>query len=126
MRIGELAERAGVTPRTIRYYEKLGLLGPSERAGTGFRYYGEAELARLEKIDSLKQLGLSLEEIQGVIDLYFADAAGALQGKQKIVQMLEQHLRETERKIADLVAFRAELQANIARMRRWIAESERS
>lgn len=126
MRIGELAERAGVTPRTIRYYEKLGLLGPSERAGSGFRYYGEAELARLEKIDSLKQLGLSLDEIQGVIDLYFADAAGALQGKQKIVQMLEQHLRETERKIAGLVAFRAELQANIARMRRWIAESERS
>lgn len=126
MRIGELAERAGVTPRTIRYYEKLHLLGPSEREGTGFRYYGEAELARLEKIDSLKKLGLSLDEIQGVIDLYFTDAAGALQGKQKIVQMLEQHLRETERKIADLVAFRAELQANIARMRRWVAEAERS
>jgi MerR family copper efflux transcriptional regulator len=126
MRIGELAERAGVTPRTIRYYEKLQLLGPSERTGRGFRYYTEAELARLKKIDTLKELGLSLEEIQSVIDLYFAEADGALQGQQKILQILEQHLRDTESRIADLVAFRADLQANIARMRHWIAETERS
>ena len=51
---------------------------------------------------------------------------GALQGKQKILQILEQHLRDTESRIADLVAFRADLQANIARMRRWIAETEPS
>lgn len=123
MRIGELAERAGVTPRTIRYYEKLQLLGPSERAGRGFRYYTEVELARLEKIDALKNLGLSLEEIQSVIDLYFAEVGGALQGKQRILEILEQHLRETESRIVDLVAFRADLQANIARMRRRIAET---
>ncbi|PSO72672.1 MAG: transcriptional regulator, partial [Cyanobacteria bacterium QH_8_48_120] len=67
MRIGELAEQAGVTPRTIRYYESLGLLEPSEREGTGFRYYTEAELARLQKINALKELGLSLEEISSVL-----------------------------------------------------------
>ncbi|WP_442949051.1 MerR family DNA-binding transcriptional regulator [Nostoc sp.] len=39
MRIGELADKAGVTPRTIRYYESLGLLYPSERQGRSFRYY---------------------------------------------------------------------------------------
>ncbi len=73
MRIGELADQAGVTPRTIRYYEDLGLLGPSEREGQGFRYYTEIELTRLKKIDHLKQMGLSLEEIGEVIPLYCED-----------------------------------------------------
>ena len=59
MRIGELADEAGVTPRTIRYYETLGLLGPCEREGHGFRYYSEAELTRLKKIDALKHLGFA-------------------------------------------------------------------
>ena len=57
MRIGELAEQAGVTPRTIRYYEDLGLLGPNEREGHGFRYYTETELTRLKKIDARKIAG---------------------------------------------------------------------
>jgi DNA-binding transcriptional MerR regulator len=82
MRIGKLAQKAGVTPRTIRYYENLGLLSPSEREGAGFRYYTETELAKLHKIDCLKSLGLTLEEITTVIDLYFEDATG-LRGKQK-------------------------------------------
>jgi DNA-binding transcriptional MerR regulator len=54
MRIGEFAEQAGVTPRTIRYYEDLGLLGPNEREGQGFRYYTSTELATLKK-DRLAQ-----------------------------------------------------------------------
>ena len=70
MRIGEFAEQAGVTPRTIRYYEDLGLLGPNQREGQGFRYFTEAELGRLKKIEALKQLGLSLEEIGEVLPLY--------------------------------------------------------
>ena len=69
MRIGEFAEQAGVTPRTIRYYEGLGLLGPNEREGQGFRYYTEIELKRLQKIDTLKQLGLTLEEIGEVLSI---------------------------------------------------------
>lgn len=76
MRIGKLAERVGITPRTIRYYEQIDLLSPSERVGRGFRHYTEYELARLQKIDALKQLGLSLDEIRSVIDLYFEDAMG--------------------------------------------------
>jgi MerR family transcriptional regulator, copper efflux regulator len=121
MRIGELAQRAGVTPRTIRYYESLGLLGPSEREGSGFRYYTEAELARLQKIQALKELGLSLEEISTVIPLYFEDPTG-LRGKQKIVEILMGHLQETDEKIEALTQFRSELQANIDRIQRWIDE----
>jgi DNA-binding transcriptional MerR regulator len=121
MRIGELAERAGVTPRTIRYYESLGLLGPSERVGSGFRYYTEVELTKLQKINSLKELGLSLEEIATVIPLYFADPSG-LRGKQKILEILKSHLQETDEKLNALAQFRSDLQTNIDRIQRWIDE----
>jgi DNA-binding transcriptional MerR regulator len=121
MRIGEFAEQAGVTPRTVRYYESLGLLGPSEREGSGFRYYTEVELARLHKITALKNLGLSLEEITTVIPLYFEDPTG-LQGKRKILEILKEHLQETEDKINSLESFRSELEANINRIQHWIDE----
>jgi MerR family copper efflux transcriptional regulator len=66
MRIGDLAQRAGVTPRTVRYYESIGLLPPGDREGQGQDYYPAATLARLPKIDRLKQPGLSLDEIGAV------------------------------------------------------------
>ena len=123
MRIGELAEQAGVTPRTIRYYEDLGLLGPSEREGQGFRYYTEAELARLKKIDMLKQLGLTLEEIVPVISLYCEDPTG-LRGKQRVLEILEAHLQETDEKIEALQRFRSEIQANIGKIRQFIEQKQ--
>ena len=64
MRIGELAGRAGVTLRTIRHYERLGLLPKGEREGNGRHYYPEVSIARLEKIDQLKRLGLTLETVK--------------------------------------------------------------
>lgn len=121
MRIGELAQKAGVTPRTIRYYEDLGLLGPSEREGKGFRYYTEVELARLRKIDALKGLGLSLEEIRSIIDLFFEEPT-MLRGKQKLLEILQNHLKETDEKIEALSQFRSDLQANIARIEQYIEE----
>lgn len=121
LRIGEFAKRAGVTPRTVRYYESLGLLGPSEREGSGFRYYTEAELARLQKINALKDLGLSLEEIATVIPLYFEDPTG-VRGKRKVLEILQAHLQETEDKIDALQQFRSDLKANIDRIQRWIDE----
>lgn len=121
MRIGEFAERAGVTPRTVRYYEGLGLLGPSEREGAGFRYYTEVELARLQKINALKALGLNLEEISVVIPLYSEDSTRLL-GKQKLLEILRQHLRETDEKIAALAQFRSDLQENIDRIQQWVDE----
>src|SRR5437588_681322 len=63
MRIGDVTERAGVTPRTVRYYESIGLIPPGEREGHGQHYYTEETLARLRKIDQLKKLGLSLDAI---------------------------------------------------------------
>jgi len=125
MRIGDLTERAEVTPRTVRYYESIGLLPPGEREGKGQHYYTEETLARLRKIDQLKKLGLSLDEIRDVIDLYFTDPSGR-QPKQKVLAILRQHLAEADQKIAALQQFRADLQAHIERFERWLEETEHS
>src|SRR5215472_2935928 len=123
MRIGELTERAGVTQRTVRYYESIGLLPPGEREDHGHHHYTEETVARLRKIDQLKQLGLSLDEIRDVIDLFFTDPSG-IQPKQKVLAMLRQHLADADRKIGDLQQFRADLQAHIERFERWLEERE--
>jgi MerR family transcriptional regulator, copper efflux regulator len=123
MRIGDLTERAGVTPRTVRYYESIGLMPPGEREGPGQHYYTEETLDRLRKIGQLKKLGLSLDEIRDIIDFYFTDPSGILP-KQKILAILRQHLAETDQKIASFQQFRAELQANIERFERWFEVTE--
>lgn len=123
MRIGDLTERAGVTHRTVRYYESIGLIPPGEREGNSQHYYTEETVARLRKIDQLKKLGLSLEEIRDVIDLYFIDPSG-VQPKQKVLSILRQHLAEADQKIGGLQQFRADLQANIERFERWFEERE--
>jgi DNA-binding transcriptional MerR regulator len=118
LRIGELAEKAGVTTRTIRYYESIGLLKPEERDG-GYRTYTDDALKRLHKIDALKKLGLSLEEIGTVIDLYFEDPTGVT-AKRRVLAILEGHLRETEGKLSALGQFRDDLRTNIERMEGFI------
>lgn len=123
MRIGELARQAGVTTRTIRHYEQLGLVSPAERASSGFRYYTDHALARLHKIGQLKDLGLSLDDIAQVIDLYFEDTTGA-QGKRKVLQILNGHLETTRHRREDLQRFERELENNIATVHRLLAEAE--
>ena len=70
LRIGEIAELTGTTPRTIRYYEEIGLLGAAEDRGHGrHRSYDEEDVARLEHILRLRDLlGLSLEDLQRVVE----------------------------------------------------------
>lgn len=124
LRIGELAERAGVTTRTIRYYEDRGLMGQTDRPG-GFRYYTEDALHRLRKIDALKELGLSLEEIGSVINLYFEDPSG-IKAKKKVLAILQGHLAEADRKIEALEQFRTDLVGNIDRIEQLIGEATRA
>ena len=123
MLIGELSKCAGVTPRTVRYYESLGLLS-GEREGNGFHFYSPEALARLDKIAILKRLGLDLGEIRSVINLYFTDPRG-VEGKRAVLTILEHHLAETQQKIGDLARFQAELEGNIAHMRRVVEDAER-
>jgi DNA-binding transcriptional MerR regulator/uncharacterized glyoxalase superfamily protein PhnB len=62
-RIGQVSARTGLTARTLRYYEELGLLRPSERLGSGHRVYASDDLRRLYRIALLRQLGLPLSDI---------------------------------------------------------------
>jgi DNA-binding transcriptional MerR regulator len=76
-RIGEVAERAGVTTRTIRYYEELGLLGrASERAKGAHRFYDDGDITRLQELIRLRnELGLTLEELVELAEAEEARAA---------------------------------------------------
>jgi DNA-binding transcriptional MerR regulator len=125
MQIGELAALAGVSQRTIHYYERLGLLRPAAREGAGYRYYDSEAAQRLAKIAALKRLGLNLDEIAAVIDLYFADATG-IHGKREVLKILRAQLTRTEAQIRELDSFRDDLRARIAHMETLIADAGRA
>jgi DNA-binding transcriptional MerR regulator len=77
-RIGEVAERTGLTRRTLRHYDDLGLLVPAARSGSDYRRYDEADLLRLLQIQSLKALGLGLAEIAAALAEPEVDASATL------------------------------------------------
>ncbi len=81
LRIGELADRAGVTPRTIRYYEERGLLGgDSARSKGSHRAYTEADVVRLQELIRLRDLlGLSLDDLVGLAEA--EESRAALRGR---------------------------------------------
>lgn len=66
--IGELAKLAGVSIRTLRYYDKIGLLKPAVRADSNYRYYGKEELYRLQQILFFKELDFELKKIRTLLD----------------------------------------------------------
>lgn len=67
MRIGELAARVGVNPKTVRYYEEIGLLPEPARTPSGYRHYGEDDVARLVFIKTAQRLNVSLDEIGEIL-----------------------------------------------------------
>lgn len=69
MHIGELAEKSSMSLRTIRHYDKVDLLTPSERSEGGFRLYTQKDLERLLLIRRMKPLGFTLEEMSDLLDI---------------------------------------------------------
>ncbi|SDF51700.1 DNA-binding transcriptional regulator, MerR family [Blastococcus fimeti] len=69
LQIGQVAERTGLSLRTIRFYEENGLVRPTSRSDGGFRLYSDDDVARLEVIKQMKPLGFRLEEMQELLDL---------------------------------------------------------
>jgi DNA-binding transcriptional MerR regulator len=67
-KVGELARRTGLSIRTLHYYDEIGLLVPSHHTGSGHRLYAEADVARLQRVLSLRQLGFALEDIRGCLE----------------------------------------------------------
>lgn len=75
MHIGELAERTGLSLRTIRHYDDVGLLPATARTDGGFRVYSEADAGRLMLIKQMKPLGFTLEEMSEILGLINTDGA---------------------------------------------------
>jgi MerR family transcriptional regulator, copper efflux regulator len=124
MRIGELTRRAQVTPRTVRYYESIGLIPAGKRQGRGQRYYTEETVLRLRKIDQLKRLGLSLDEVGDVLDLYFKDPGG-VRAKKRVLAILRAHLAEIEQRVGELSQLRSDLQLHIKRFEQGLGDKRR-
>jgi MerR family transcriptional regulator, Zn(II)-responsive regulator of zntA len=105
MRIGELAEAAGTTTKTLRFYEESGLLPPTDRAANGYRDYGPEALSRLDFIHRGRVAGLTLAQIREVIDIRETGDAPC----HHVHQLLTERLADIDRQIADLQALRATL-----------------
>lgn len=69
MQIGEVAEYTGLSLRTIRYYEEVGLAAPSARSAGGFRLYSREDLQRLQFLKKMKPAGLQLEQIRELLQI---------------------------------------------------------
>ena len=68
LKVGELARRTGLTVRTLHHYDEIGLLRPSLHTESGHRLYTARDVARLQQVISLRQLGFSLEEVRACLD----------------------------------------------------------
>lgn len=108
LRIGELACRAGVSVDAIRYYERLGLLMRPERTEGGYRQYGPEDLGRLLFIRRAKLLGLWLSEIRELLEV--ADEGECRPLRRQVAGLLRQKIAECEAQLAELVAFKTNLE----------------
>ena len=112
--IGELATRAGLTPDTLRYYERLGLLPSVPRTGSGYRLYHPTTAERLAFIGKAKALGLTLDEVREVLRV----AAAGTPPCEHVRAALSRRLREVGARIAELEALRSTLARALKRSRK--------
>ena len=135
LQIGEVAERTGVTQRTLRFYEEKGLLKPPSRLEGGFRLYSEDDVQRVEQIGRLQTLlGFTLAVIKEMVeaeevksqlraeyrkDADIADRRAKLSRAQEVT---ERQVAVVEQKLAALEEMRANLQQKLENYRTWIAQ----
>lgn len=110
MKIGELAQRAGVRIDTVRYYERQGLLPPPARQASGYRSYASPDISRLHFVRRAKTLGFTLEEIRELL---------ALSGRREndmggLKAAAREKLADVEEKLTELGRIRDGLQTLIA------------
>lgn len=111
-KVGDLAKLTGLTVRTLRFYDQVGLFSPSGHTGSGHRLYSELDLSRLHLILSLKDLGLSLVEIKSVLNggqISPLEIVGLRINQIKEQIKLQQKLLEQLRHISKLMQGKAEL-----------------
>lgn len=94
--VRQLSRMAGVTPRTLHYYDQIGLLKPTRVAGNGYRYYGQEALLRLQQILLYRQLDLPLERIRRILEEPAFDVQAALESHR---QLLLRKIGQIERQV---------------------------
>lgn len=105
MHIGTLASELGLNPKTIRYYEEIGLLPAPQRTATGYRLYGAADQERLRFIGKAKALGLTLEEIGEILRVRGDGDAPC----EHVLSIVDRKLAAVDERLRVLAEFRQEL-----------------
>lgn len=105
LRISELARAVGVTPDTIRYYERVGLLPPPSRTSSGYRTYGVAAIDRMRFIQGARRLGLTLRDVRDLLAVRDTGTCPC----EPAEHLLRRRLDELDRELARLTALRADM-----------------
>ena len=105
LKIGELAKRSGVTTKTVRYYELLGLLPEPQRTDSGYRLYDEKDVERLVFVRKAKELGFSLTDVADTLAV--ADSQGAV--CIHVLALVDQKIEEIDELVDGLREFQQEL-----------------
>ncbi len=113
MTIGQAAQRSGVPPKTIRYYESVGLVSPAARGENNYRGYGEREVDTLRFINRARGLGFSLKEIEALLALY----RDRRRPSREVKRLALQHIDDLDRKIAELQTLKNALRQLAAKCR---------
>lgn len=111
LRVGEVAARAGVNPRTVRYYEALGLLPPPVRAPNGYRRYTPETVELLSFVKQAQALGFTLEEIKEVMAVRRRGEVPC----PHVRGLLKRKAEELDRKLEDLLVLRRRIRKSLAR-----------
>ncbi|WP_370267687.1 Cu(I)-responsive transcriptional regulator [Nioella sp.] len=104
MNIGDVAERSGLPPKTIRYYEDIGLVTP-QRSSNGYRSFRESDLHKLTFLGRARSLGFSIEDCRALLALYEDETRASGDVK----RIAKEHLTRIDRKIEELSAMRSTL-----------------
>jgi DNA-binding transcriptional MerR regulator len=105
IKIGQVAKATGLTTKTIRYYELLGLLREPGRSESGYRSYGDNDIERLKFIRKAKGLGLSLTEVKDILALHDQKQQPCIH----VLALLDKKLEELDTALKSLQTFRADL-----------------
>jgi MerR family copper efflux transcriptional regulator len=113
MNIGTVAERSGVSPKAIRYYESIGLVRPADRRPNGYRSYSLVDMRTLNFIKRARSLGFSVEEVRELLDLWQDRSRTSAAVK----ALTTRHLETLDRKIEELMTLRKALADLVKRCR---------
>ncbi len=106
--IGNLAKTIGVTTRTLRYYEEMGIMSPPRRLEGAVRVYAPVDVRKLKFILRLKELGLSIKEMQE-LDSVYAEAKETDRVIPRLIEMLDKHINSLDEKMSKLASLRKEI-----------------